>query len=86
MKDPVLASGKYRGCMCVVSPEIARFRTKAEPRFWRSDASATAGGRPLNYQKPRLDKNLQAGLSVDAWAMRGSNPRPRACEARALTS
>jgi len=25
-------------------------------------------------------------LEVTQWAMRGSNPRPRACEARALTS
>jgi hypothetical protein len=38
------------------------------------------------YQKPRPENSLRAGLSIDAWAMRGSNPRPRACEARALTS
>lgn len=32
------------------------------------------------------DKQVEEVLDVEGWAMRGSNPRPRACEARALTS
>jgi hypothetical protein len=32
------------------------------------------------------DADVEEVLRVTEWAMRGSNPRPRACEARALTS
>jgi hypothetical protein len=32
------------------------------------------------------DAFVEEVLEVTRWAMRGSNPRPRACEARALTS
>jgi integrase len=47
------------------------------------DTAATAGPEKKSPHDHESDGGVE---SWDAWAMRGSNPRPRACEARALTS
>jgi len=47
------------------------------------DTAAAAG---LEKETPRDHESDSGVESWDAWAMRDLNPRPRACEARALTS
>ena len=54
-----------------------------------ADELGTQIGTPLTQAlkaKHLPDSFVEEVLEVTQWAMRGSNPRPRACEARALTS
>ncbi len=46
----------------------------------------TAASTALENEAPRDHRSDSGDESWDAWAMRDLNPRPRACEARALTS
>jgi hypothetical protein len=44
------------------------------------------GDRRTKKSAPHHHESDSGAEAWAAWAMRGSNPRPRACEARALTS
>ncbi len=48
--------------------------------------SVTAASEADETEPPHDHESDSGAATWDSWAMRGSNPRPRACEARALTS
>ena len=67
---------------CYLRPGLSKCVTIWKPKDY------TVAISPMTLESDEAVRDLaqMAAGTKEEWAMRGSNPRPRACEARALTS